>query len=104
MIYGEKIRQVRELRRLTQSDVARKLQVTQGLIAQIERGRISAPDRIMNAFALMTGFPLTASSAHRPRSFLSDRFCFALMRVRRFKIATRCIGTRRSPLTWCAVC
>lgn len=58
MIFPERIRQVRELRRLTQTDVAEHLQVTQGLIAQIERGRTKAPDRVVEAFALLTGFPI----------------------------------------------
>jgi Zn-dependent peptidase ImmA (M78 family)/transcriptional regulator with XRE-family HTH domain len=66
MIYGERFRQVRELRKLTQTDVADRLQVTQGLIAQIERGRTKAPDRLVDAFALLTGFPVTFF--HRPPS------------------------------------
>src|SRR5215213_10240203 len=66
MIYSERIRQVRELRKLTQTDVADRLHVTQGSIAQIERGRTKAPDRLVDAFALLTGFPV--AFFHRPPS------------------------------------
>jgi transcriptional regulator with XRE-family HTH domain len=39
--FGDKIREVREKRKMTLKDVARKVQVSESLISQIERNRVS---------------------------------------------------------------
>jgi Zn-dependent peptidase ImmA (M78 family) len=56
MIYGERIKQVRELNGWTQTDVAKHHGVTQPFIAQIENGWTNAPDEFVQAFAFRTGF------------------------------------------------
>ncbi|MEO7190917.1 MAG: XRE family transcriptional regulator [Vicinamibacterales bacterium] len=58
MIYGERIRQVRELHGWTQIEVATHVGVTQPFVAQIESGRERAPDAFMAAYVFKTGFPL----------------------------------------------
>jgi Zn-dependent peptidase ImmA (M78 family)/transcriptional regulator with XRE-family HTH domain len=58
MIYGERIRQVRELRGWTQTEVAQRFEVTQPFVAQVENGWSKAPDEFMHKFVFNTGFPL----------------------------------------------
>ena len=58
MIYGERIRQVRELLGWTQTDVAIQAGVKQPFVAQIENGKARAPDDFMRAFVFRTRFPL----------------------------------------------
>ncbi len=43
MINGDRIKEVRELRGLTQTQLAEKIGVNQSTIAQIERGQIAPP-------------------------------------------------------------
>ncbi|MBI3965068.1 MAG: ImmA/IrrE family metallo-endopeptidase [Chloroflexi bacterium] len=58
MIYGERIRQARELLELTQAALAMQLGVAQPTIAQIENGLTQPSAELANAIALATGFPL----------------------------------------------
>lgn len=58
MIYGERIRQVRELNAWTQTAVAQQFGVTQPFVAQMENGWSKAPDELMQKFVFITGFPL----------------------------------------------
>lgn len=64
MIYGERIRQARELRGLTQHELARQIGVTQPTIAHLESGLYEGEDRVAE-IAFKTGFP---------PSFFSDPF------------------------------
>jgi Zn-dependent peptidase ImmA (M78 family)/DNA-binding XRE family transcriptional regulator len=57
MINGFRIRQVRELRGLTQNDLAESVGLTQAAIAYIEGGRSQPSEATVNAIALKTGFP-----------------------------------------------
>lgn len=57
MINGFRIRQVRELRGLTQAELARSIGVTQTVIAYYESGRSEPKEEILNLIALKTGFP-----------------------------------------------
>lgn len=57
MIYGDRVKQVRELNGWTQTDVAKQHGVTQPFIAQIENGWTPAPDDFIQAFIFRTGFP-----------------------------------------------
>lgn len=59
MIYGDRIKQVRELNGWTQTEVAAQHSVTQPFIAQIENGWTPAPDAFMQAYVFRTGFPLS---------------------------------------------
>ena len=58
MIYGERIRQVRELKGWTQAELAEKLEVRQPFIAKIESDRVNPPGNLMENVALVSGFPL----------------------------------------------
>ena len=57
MIYGHRIRQVRELFGWTQTNVAEQVGVKQPFIAHIESGRAPVPDEFMRTFVFRTGFP-----------------------------------------------
>lgn len=57
MIFGERVRQARELRGLTQTELARRLNITQSSVAQVESGRLSPSGEAVEAIALQTGMP-----------------------------------------------
>jgi Zn-dependent peptidase ImmA (M78 family)/transcriptional regulator with XRE-family HTH domain len=57
MIFGDRIKQARELRRLTQSELAERLGVTQSFISQIEGGRANPPEEFMAKLVFEVGFP-----------------------------------------------
>ena len=59
MINGERIKQARELRGLTQTELARGIKTTQSTIAQIENGLILPSEIILQRIILKTGFPLS---------------------------------------------
>lgn len=56
MIYGERIRQVRELMGWTQSEAAKRLGITQPFMAKIEGDRLSPPDQFIEKLSLASGF------------------------------------------------
>lgn len=56
MIYGERIRQVRELMGWTQSEAAELLGLSQPFIAKLEGDRLSAPDQFVEKLSLTSGF------------------------------------------------
>lgn len=58
MIYGDRVRQVRELFGWTQKDVATQAVVKQPFVAQIESGKARAPDNFMRALVFRSRFPL----------------------------------------------
>ena len=57
MINGDRIKQARELRGLTQAELAERIQINRGTLTHYEVGRYEAPDEIIDAIALQTGFP-----------------------------------------------
>src|SRR5205809_214557 len=57
MISGDRVRQARELRGLTQSALAERLGVSQAEIALIENGRRSTHEALAEAIAFQVGFP-----------------------------------------------
>lgn len=57
MISGDRVRQVRELRGYTQTELARRVGVQQSTIAQIESGLLVPSEDTLNGLALQTGFP-----------------------------------------------
>lgn len=59
MINGDRIKQARELRGLTQRNLADSIETTQPTIAQIEKGFISPNENILQRIVLKTGFPLS---------------------------------------------
>src|SRR5947207_13825490 len=59
MINGDRVKQARELRGLTQAQLAERTNVTQATIAHIEAGRSQPSEENINAIAMVTGFPLS---------------------------------------------
>jgi transcriptional regulator with XRE-family HTH domain len=59
VINGERIKQARELRGLTQKELARRVNITQSIIAQIENGIRPPSENILECIILTTGFPLS---------------------------------------------
>jgi transcriptional regulator with XRE-family HTH domain len=57
MITPARLRQARELRGLTQTALARQVEVHPSAIAQIETGRIQSSPAVLNALSWATGFP-----------------------------------------------
>jgi Zn-dependent peptidase ImmA (M78 family)/DNA-binding XRE family transcriptional regulator len=57
MINPERVRQVRELRGLTQTELARRTNVEQATIARIENGSLRPSDALLEAIAAQAGFP-----------------------------------------------
>jgi Zn-dependent peptidase ImmA (M78 family)/DNA-binding XRE family transcriptional regulator len=57
VIYGVRIRQVRELLCLTQDDLARSTEVSQGWVAQVESGQRQPTETWVTALSTATGFP-----------------------------------------------
>jgi Zn-dependent peptidase ImmA (M78 family)/transcriptional regulator with XRE-family HTH domain len=59
MIYGERVKQARELRGLTQTELARRVKVTQGRIAQVEGEFREVSDSLISEIAYRTDLPLS---------------------------------------------
>ena len=57
MIDGDRVRQARELRGLTQTKLAKQIGVGQSAIARIERGDLQPRSELVETLALQTGFP-----------------------------------------------
>lgn len=57
MIHGERVKQAREFRGLTQTELARRVEVEQSSIAHIEAGLRQPSQELLEAIALQTGFP-----------------------------------------------
>src|SRR2546423_12328001 len=58
MINGDRIKQARELRGLTQAELAERIQINRGTLTHYEVGRYEPPEDLIDAIALQTGFPL----------------------------------------------
>lgn len=59
MINNERVRQARELRGLTQAELASRIGATQATIAHIEGNRFQPIDELVEAIAFQTGFPIS---------------------------------------------
>ena len=59
MINGERVRQARDIRGLTQTDLAKAVKADQSTIAYIENGRLTPSEDLIQAVALGTDFPLS---------------------------------------------
>jgi Zn-dependent peptidase ImmA (M78 family)/DNA-binding XRE family transcriptional regulator len=57
MVKGERIRQARELKGLTQAELADRLQMNQSAVAHLESGRYEPTDEVIRTIAFATGFP-----------------------------------------------
>lgn len=69
MINGYRIRQARELARLTQTELANAVGTVQSMIAQIESGRLLPSDNLVEAIASRLGFPMSFFSREDPPNF-----------------------------------
>jgi len=58
MINGDRIKQARELRGLTQAELAERIEINRGVLTHYEVGRYEPPDDVLDAIAQVTGFPL----------------------------------------------
>jgi len=58
MIYGDRVKQVRELNGWTQTELAGALGVTQPYVAQVESGKINASIEFLGKLSFITGFAL----------------------------------------------
>jgi Zn-dependent peptidase ImmA (M78 family)/DNA-binding XRE family transcriptional regulator len=76
MIYGERIKQVRELMGWTQSQLAEKLDVNQSIIAKLEGDRINPPSILMENVSLLWGFPRTFFSREPEFDFPAGSLLF----------------------------
>jgi Zn-dependent peptidase ImmA (M78 family)/DNA-binding XRE family transcriptional regulator len=59
LISGERVRQARELIGLTQTEFAKSIEVNQSAVAQIESGRISPSDQVLQRIVLLTKLPIS---------------------------------------------
>jgi Zn-dependent peptidase ImmA (M78 family)/DNA-binding XRE family transcriptional regulator len=66
---GERVLQAREIRRLTQAELALKIGVSQPIIARIEQSLLFASDELLEKIALQTGFPLDFFTKEAPVPF-----------------------------------
>ena len=69
MINGDRVRQVRELRGLTQKDLATSIDITQPFIAQIETGFAQPSEEVLAALSQQTGFPTAFFRQEPPVDF-----------------------------------
>src|SRR5438552_281984 len=58
VISGERVKQARELKAMTQASLARSVGVSQGAIAQIEAGAFLASDELLQEIAKRTAQPI----------------------------------------------
>lgn len=66
---GERFRQARELRGLTQTELAARIGVAQSLIASVESDVSPPSDALLRAFAFQCGFPLSHFEQDDPPDF-----------------------------------
>lgn len=76
MIYGERIKQARELRGLTQKELATKLNITQGRIAQIEGEFRDLADSLLAEIAYHTALPISYFSQPAENQLSSGSLLF----------------------------
>jgi Zn-dependent peptidase ImmA (M78 family) len=57
MINGERVRQARELRGMTQAELADRMDVSQSLLAKIETGFVQPSEETLDVLVATTGFP-----------------------------------------------
>lgn len=74
---GERIRQARELRRFTQTELGRRVGVeNQSVIAHLESGRYEPSADLLRAIALQTGFSLAFFASGRTADFSQGSLAF----------------------------
>jgi Zn-dependent peptidase ImmA (M78 family)/DNA-binding XRE family transcriptional regulator len=76
MLSGERVLQAREIRRLTQAELAEKVGVSQPIIARVEQGLLVVSDAVLEKIAIQTGFPLDFFSKPAPVQFPVGSFLY----------------------------
>jgi Zn-dependent peptidase ImmA (M78 family)/transcriptional regulator with XRE-family HTH domain len=76
MIYGDRIRQVRELKGWTQAELAEKLTVNQPFIAKLEGDRVAPQFQLVEKLSLVSGFPPTFFSREPESDFPAGSLLF----------------------------
>jgi Zn-dependent peptidase ImmA (M78 family)/transcriptional regulator with XRE-family HTH domain len=69
MMFGERVRQVRELLGLTQKELARRLSTTQSAVAQMEANYYEPSAEVVARLSAHTGFPVAFFSHDNPPDF-----------------------------------
>lgn len=69
MIYGERVKMARELRGLTQTELAARVGVNSSAIARIETGSLEPSEGLLDSIALQTRFPSTFFRRQPPSEF-----------------------------------
>jgi Zn-dependent peptidase ImmA (M78 family)/transcriptional regulator with XRE-family HTH domain len=80
MVQPDRIRQAREVRGLTQTELARAAGINQSAIAQYEGGRIQPTEPVLAAIALRTGFPPAFFRKGPPPEFSLGSLLFRSLR------------------------
>src|SRR5579872_219222 len=57
MINGDRIKQAREMRGMTQTELAERIQISRNALTHYEVGRYEPSEAVLDAIALQTGFP-----------------------------------------------
>ena len=92
MFSGKRIRQARELRALTQIELAKRIGVTQAAVAYIEKGFKQPSPELIAKIATQTRFPITFFSFDTPAEFPPDALqfrCHASLTKREISAARR---------------
>ncbi len=76
MFNGKRIRQARELRRLTQGELARLIGKSQAAIAHVERGFKEPSAELVSAVAVHTHFPISFFTTVPPVEFPGEVLLF----------------------------
>lgn len=76
MFSGKRVRQAREIRRLTQKQLAERIGKTQGSITHIERGFKDASAELIAAIAQVTDFPMSFFTTEPRIEFPLDSLLF----------------------------
>jgi len=80
MILGDRVRQARELRGLTQTALAEGVGLKQSAIAHIETGRSQPSEDVLGRIALQTGFPVSFFQQGPPPQFSPGSLLFRALR------------------------
>ena len=73
---GERFRQARELRGLTQAGLAEKIGINQSTIAGVESGIAEASEALLRTFSFQTGFPISHFRQDDPPDFTFGSLLF----------------------------
>ena len=76
MINGNRIKQAREIRRMTQTTLAENVGVKQPAINRMEKGIISPSDEVLQKIAIHTGFPVSFFKQPDSPDFISGTILF----------------------------